>query len=120
VARVWFVVVGCADSALSRSNGAGGGAGYFGRAGACAVCGRYHIKVHPPLTLSGENPEADALLVNQFLEEQLLHNPEQYLWVHRRFKTRPEGEPDIYNIDHLLERSLKRRARRVVKRSNKG
>ena len=90
----------------------------------CITCrrvyGRYHIKVHPPLVVSGESSEADALLVNQFLEEQLRHHPEQYLWVHRRFKTRPEGEPDIYNIDDLLERSRKRRVRRAAKRSNKG
>lgn len=40
--------------------------------------------------------EADALRTNQFLEAQIQHMPEQYYWVHRRFKRRPEGEPPVY------------------------
>lgn len=39
---------------------------------------------------------ADALLTNQFLEEQIRSIPEQYYWVHRRFKRRPEGEKSVY------------------------
>ena len=38
----------------------------------------------------------DAKITNQILEKQILKNPEQYLWIHRRFKTRPEGESDLY------------------------
>ena len=38
----------------------------------------------------------DAKRTNQILEKQILKNPEQYLWIHRRFKTRPEGESDLY------------------------
>ncbi|MFV1985413.1 MAG: lipid A biosynthesis acyltransferase, partial [Thiohalomonadales bacterium] len=38
----------------------------------------------------------DATMVNQAIEEQVLQSPEQYLWAHRRFKTRPEGEKDVY------------------------
>jgi lipid A biosynthesis lauroyl/palmitoleoyl acyltransferase len=38
----------------------------------------------------------DAKITNKILEKQILKNPEQYLWIHRRFKTRPEGESDIY------------------------
>lgn len=39
---------------------------------------------------------ADASKINQAIEEQIMRTPEQYLWLHRRFKTRPEGEPGIY------------------------
>jgi Kdo2-lipid IVA lauroyltransferase/acyltransferase len=39
----------------------------------------------------------DATRVNQFIESQIVTQPEQYLWTHRRFKTRPEGEPSLYN-----------------------
>jgi len=39
----------------------------------------------------------DASKTNQILEKQILKNPEQYLWVHRRFKTRPEGEENFYS-----------------------
>ena len=39
----------------------------------------------------------DASETNQILEKQILKNPEQYLWIHRRFKTRPEGEENFYS-----------------------
>jgi len=39
----------------------------------------------------------DASKTNQILEKQILKNPEQYLWIHRRFKTRPEGEENFYS-----------------------
>jgi len=38
----------------------------------------------------------DATLVNQLIEAGIREQPEQYMWVHRRFKTRPEGEPSLY------------------------
>ncbi len=39
---------------------------------------------------------ADATRMNQEIEKGVLDMPEQYFWVHKRFKTRPEGEPDFY------------------------
>ncbi|MDH3644627.1 MAG: lipid A biosynthesis acyltransferase [Gammaproteobacteria bacterium] len=39
---------------------------------------------------------ADATLMNEVLEGVVRQQPEQYLWIHRRFKTRPEGEPRPY------------------------
>jgi Kdo2-lipid IVA lauroyltransferase/acyltransferase len=39
---------------------------------------------------------ADAARMNRFIEEQIRANPAQYLWVHKRFKTRPPGEPPVY------------------------
>jgi KDO2-lipid IV(A) lauroyltransferase len=39
---------------------------------------------------------ADTALMNQRLEAEIRTMPEQYYWVHRRFKTRPEGEPPVY------------------------
>lgn len=39
---------------------------------------------------------ADASRVNRFIEEHVREVPAQYLWAHRRFKTRPEGEPRVY------------------------
>ena len=38
----------------------------------------------------------DATQTNQILEAQIRKNPEQYLWIHRRFKTRPKGEENFY------------------------
>ncbi len=45
-------------------------------------------------------PSADALAdtarMNRWIEAQVRADPAQYLWVHRRFKTRPPGEPSLY------------------------
>jgi KDO2-lipid IV(A) lauroyltransferase len=38
----------------------------------------------------------DATVINQVLEQQIRQYPEQYLWIHRRFKTRPPGEDRLY------------------------
>jgi len=45
--------------------------------------------------LSGDN-HADLIRLNQHFETCIRANPEEYLWVHRRFKTRPHGEESLY------------------------
>ena len=63
--------------------------------------GKYKICFEPALKLvrSGDD-EADAVantaLFTQVIEGCVAKYPEQWLWVHRRWKTRPEGEPPIY------------------------
>ena len=44
----------------------------------------------------GGNDVEDAARINRILEDAIRAHPEQYLWMHRRFKTRPEGEPTLY------------------------
>ncbi|ARU89229.1 lipid A biosynthesis lauroyl acyltransferase [Pseudomonas sp. M30-35] len=57
----------------------------------------YRLVIHPPLSdFPGENEEADCLRINQWVEQAVNACPEQYLWAHRRFKTRPVGEPKLY------------------------
>lgn len=57
----------------------------------------YIIEFYPALeNFPSGSLEDDAIRTNQFLEEQIRKAPEQYLWVHRRFKTRPEGMPKLY------------------------
>ncbi|MBN2331530.1 MAG: lysophospholipid acyltransferase family protein [Deltaproteobacteria bacterium] len=51
---------------------------------------------------------ADTTLMNQTIEEGIRLMPEQYFWVHRRFKRRPEGEPPLYD-QQLLKRKVKRK-----------
>lgn len=42
---------------------------------------------------------ADTRRMNEFIEQRALEIPEQYFWLHKRFKTRPEGEKDLYEAD---------------------
>jgi KDO2-lipid IV(A) lauroyltransferase len=44
---------------------------------------------------SGDD-EADARRVNAFIEDRVRENIPQYLWTHKRFKTRPQNEPNVY------------------------
>jgi KDO2-lipid IV(A) lauroyltransferase len=43
-----------------------------------------------------DDAQADAALMNQRLETYIQDMPAQYFWVHKRFKTRPEGADPIY------------------------
>jgi KDO2-lipid IV(A) lauroyltransferase len=53
----------------------------------------YTLEVMPPLeNFPTKNDVADVTRVNQELEKAILHKPEQYMWLHRRFKTRPNPE----------------------------
>ena len=57
----------------------------------------YAVTISPPLeNFPTDDPEADTLRINRELEAWVRKQPDQYLWVHRRFKTRPEGEPSVY------------------------
>lgn len=72
----------------------------------------YRLVIHPPLdNFPGESEEADCLRVNQWIEQAVTQCPEQYLWSHRRYKTRPLGEPKLYP-----PRTRKRKRSRHVRR----
>ena len=50
----------------------------------------------PLLNFPSNNSVDDATTTNLILEKQIKNTPEQYLWIHRRFKTRPEGAENFY------------------------
>jgi len=57
----------------------------------------YEVEVMPAWEdFPGESVEADTALINRFIESQVLRMPEQYFWLHKRFKTRPPGEQRFY------------------------
>jgi Kdo2-lipid IVA lauroyltransferase/acyltransferase len=57
----------------------------------------WELRFHPALEAfpSGDDV-ADATRINAVIEQAVLEHPEQYLWAHRRFKTRPPGVPSPY------------------------
>jgi KDO2-lipid IV(A) lauroyltransferase len=57
----------------------------------------YRLTLYPALEdFPGASLEEDTRRINAFLEARIREQPEQYLWAHRRFKTRPEGSPPFY------------------------
>ena len=59
----------------------------------------YRISAHPPLENFPTGDDlADATSINRIVEQFIRLQPDQYLWAHRRFKNRPEGEQNIYNF----------------------
>ena len=58
----------------------------------------YELMILPDISgeFTLESDIATATRMNQVVEEGVLLAPEQYMWLHRRFKTRPEGEPSRY------------------------
>ncbi len=58
--------------------------------------GHYEIYFSPILEGFGEDKEQDARAWNELLENAIRRQPSQYLWQHKRFKTRPAGEPSFY------------------------
>ena len=57
---------------------------------------RYRVEIIPMANFPSGDPVADARAVNAILEENIRAVPEQYMWVHRRFKTRPDGDAGFY------------------------
>lgn len=57
----------------------------------------YILWIQKPLeNFPGGDDLADATAINASIEQFVRKNPDQYMWVHQRFKTRPPGEPPIY------------------------
>lgn len=74
----------------------------LGRAQVLSVTSRitpsgYDVELHPVWSdYPGPDLQADVQRMNNELESLVATMPEQYYWVHKRFKTRPPGEPSVY------------------------
>lgn len=57
----------------------------------------YILHIEPPLAdFPSDDDLADATTVNRSIEKYARRQPENYMWIHKRFKTRPPGEPPFY------------------------
>jgi KDO2-lipid IV(A) lauroyltransferase len=57
----------------------------------------YALRFYPPWErFPSGDLDADVARMNAFIEERVREMPPQYLWLHRRFKTRPEGGASLY------------------------
>ena len=62
---------------------------------------RYVLKFYPPIEMISTGDEESDLIVNtqrchSAIERMIRDYPEQWLWIHRRWKIRPDGEPSLY------------------------
>ncbi|HXC41788.1 MAG TPA: lipid A biosynthesis acyltransferase [Burkholderiales bacterium] len=59
--------------------------------------GRYEVRCYPAWdNYPTDDIEADTRRMNAYIEDRVREMPEQYLWTHKRFKTRPSGAPRWY------------------------
>jgi len=56
----------------------------------------YRLFISPELKNYPQDETEAAAYINKVIEKEIMRAPEQYLWVHRRFKTRPVGESSLY------------------------
>jgi len=57
----------------------------------------YQVEIGPPWDhYPSEDTAADTRRMNAFIEARVREMPEQYYWLHKRFKTRPPGEGSVY------------------------
>ncbi len=59
--------------------------------------GSYRLEILPALeNFPTDDANEDAIRINRLIEDQIQRAPEQYFWMHRRFKKRGKGLPNVY------------------------
>lgn len=92
----FFGVLACVDAGLAKLAAHTGASIIPGFALWSESEGRYVLKFYPAIEATGEQLQ-DTQAVQAALEHAIRECPEQWLWIHRRWKTRPFGEPPIYS-----------------------
>lgn len=84
--------------------------------------GQFVVRYLPEIDVEGLSEVAAATAMNQAIEQLIDGYEDQYYWVHRRFKTRPEGEADVYppKPSHIRrQKRTEKQAQKAIK-SRKG
>jgi KDO2-lipid IV(A) lauroyltransferase len=92
----FFGVPACVDAGLAKLAAHTGAAIIPGFALWSDEESRYVLKFYPAMETSGDQIR-DTQAVQSALERAVREYPEQWLWIHRRWKTRPAGEPPVYS-----------------------
>jgi KDO2-lipid IV(A) lauroyltransferase len=87
----FFGVPACAGVAFARMAWRTGAAVIPGFALWSAAERRYVLRFYPPLPMTGD-AQLDTQRIHTALEAVIREFPDQWLWIHRRWKTRPPGE----------------------------
>jgi Kdo2-lipid IVA lauroyltransferase/acyltransferase len=91
----FFGLPACANTAIAK---------LAARTGATVIPGfalwrddehRYVLHFYPPVEITGD-AAADTARIQAALERAIREYPDQWLWIHRRWKTRPPGHPPLY------------------------
>lgn len=91
----FFGVKACANASFARIAAHSGAAVVPGFALWDAQRSRYTLRFYPEVEITGE-PSSDTQRLQTILENVIRQYPDQWLWIHRRWKTRPSGEAPLY------------------------
>jgi len=91
----FFGIPACASSGFAKLAAHSGAAVIPGFALWSDEERRYILRFHPPVAITGDAAR-DTQTLQARLEDVIRACPDQWLWIHRRWKTRPPGEPSLY------------------------